>query len=121
MKGKLIGYSHTYMIGTTDFEKIWYEGELEEGDDIRQCLYKAKKIVSDFHFESNKADEKKKEIAKQGKAQEVKPTTVEDINSCKDLTVLHTYRLIVKSNPVLQKAYDEMYKKLSPKHKTKLP
>jgi len=119
MKGKLIGYSHTYMIGTTDFEKIWYEGELEEGDDIRQCLYKAKKIVSDFHFESNKSDEKKKEISKQ--PVEVKPTTVEDIYSCKDLTVLSSYRLIVKSNPGLQKAYDEQYKKLSPKHKTKLP
>jgi hypothetical protein len=38
---------------------------------------------------------------------------IEDINSCRELIVLNSYKLLVKKEPALQQAYDTMYKKLS--------
>ena len=131
-----VGYSKTFPIyGKEEWEKNWLECDVSMPGDlinlsdediakymlnVRRVQYALKKQVEGFHYESNKAEEKKAKGVKAEK-QEVKPVTIEDINSCKDLTVLVSYRLIVKSNPDLQKAYDEQYKKLSPKHKVKLP
>lgn len=39
--------------------------------------------------------------------------TVAAINSCKELKVLESYKLIAKTNPQYQEAYDTMYQKLS--------
>ena len=38
---------------------------------------------------------------------------INDIKSCKDLTILSSYKLIAKTKPEFQEAYDEMFNKLS--------
>ena len=43
---------------------------------------------------------------------------VNDIKSCKDLTVLSSYKLIAKTKPEFQEAYDEMFEKLSNQNTT---
>lgn len=42
-----------------------------------------------------------------------KQTLIEDIYSCSELKILESYRLLAKSHPALQEAYDNMLKKLS--------
>lgn len=122
-----VGYSKTFPIYTKEeWEKPWLEVEISTPENlidlsdeeinqfmlkVRRIQYALKKQVEGFHFESNKADEKKKE-AEKAISFDVKPTTVEDINSCKDLKVLGTYRLIVKSNPELQEAYNKKLNEL---------
>jgi hypothetical protein len=43
---------------------------------------------------------------------------VNDIYTCEELWQLETYKLIAKSKPEFQEAYDEMFNKLSPKSAT---
>ena len=105
-----VSYSRTYPIDLI-WEKIFVEASLSEGENVRDALYECKRTVESFHYEANKSDEKKKEVSKES-LPEVKPTTVEDIYSCKDLKVLESYKLIVRSKPELQKAYDIHFKKL---------
>lgn len=38
---------------------------------------------------------------------------VDDIYSCREVIVLNSYKLLAKTHPALQQAYDEMLKKLS--------
>lgn len=62
---KTVTYSKTFPLTKEGaYEKIIVERELFEGDDERKELYEAKRIVTDFHFESNKAEEKKEVAAK---------------------------------------------------------
>lgn len=106
MKYKTVGFSKTYALPGGGFQKQWIEGELEEGDNARDCFYKCKREVEGFFFESTKAEEKKKD--------EILPVgnLIEDINSCSDLKILESYRLIVKNKPDLQSAWDIKYEEL---------
>lgn len=56
-----VSYSRTYPIDLI-WEKIFVEASLSEGENVRDALYECKRTVESFHFESNKADEKKKEL-----------------------------------------------------------
>lgn len=117
-KPKTIGYSHTYPITTNgQFQKIWIELSLDEGDDPRQELYKAKKIVNDFFYESNKAAEKqqeqKKESGSEQKTLSREQQLVESIKSCTDLKVLKIYETTSKKYPESEIAYQEKLLELS--------
>ena len=113
MKITKIGYSKTYQIGLANFEKLWLEADVTEGDDIRQCQYALKKQVESFHFESNKAAEKQaiqEQIVKEVNI----GITPKDILSCETLKVLQdTYKYLVKNKPKLQEAYDQRFAELS--------
>ena len=111
-KPKTCGYSHTYRIGLDQFEKIWYEVELEPGDDVRQELYKCKKQVTDFHFESNKAAEKQAQEAKEEpKTQEAR--IIAQIYGATDLKVLESFKLLSSKYPTVKAAYEQQFEKLS--------
>ena len=118
-KPKTVGYSHTYPITTNgQFQKIWIEISLDEGDDPRQELYKAKKIVNDIFFESNKAAEKqaqeqKKESGSEQKTLSLEHQKVESIKSCTDLKVLKIYETTSKKYPESEIAYQEKLLELS--------
>lgn len=117
MKVTKIGFSKTFPTGVY-FEKIFLEAEVIEGDDIRQSLYALKKEVEQFHYQSVAAAEKQMgtqvnivEENKNPKSQE--ETIIEGINSCTEITVLHSYSLIAKNNHQIQEAYDNKLLELS--------
>lgn len=106
-------YTKTYPIANLGvWEKIYIEADINEGEDVRQCLYDLKKQVENFHYESNKAAEKQ-----MGTQVDVEPKVgniINDIKSCKSIKVLESYQMLVKNKPDLQAAYDEQLKKLTP-------
>ena len=113
-----VSYFKTFPNGLC-WEKVGVEAELIPGDDVRQSLYSCKKTVENFFFESNKAAEKvaaqndngKAKVTKTGKEQ-----FIEEINSCKDMTVLKTYEFFLNqskfSDPDYKTAYDNKFKEL---------
>lgn len=104
-----VEYSGTFPDPITgQWEKILLHGDLVEGDDYRACLYDLKKKAQSFHFESSKAAEKQAE-----KSKDVGSSLIDQINSCTDLKVLDSYKLIAKSRPEIQEAYDNKKKELS--------
>lgn len=112
-KPHLAGYSETFpVVSTGHFQKIWYEVELEPGDDPRQELYKCKKLVNDFYYESNKAAEK------QAKEEPETPQTTEakiiaQIYRATDLKVLESFKLLSSKYPTVKAAYEQQFEKLS--------
>ena len=111
MKITKIGYSKTYQIGLANFEKLWLEADVTEGDDIRQCQYALKKQVESFHFESNKAAEKQAQEAKEEpKTQEAR--IIAQIYGATDLKVLESFSLLAKNNKLIEAAYNHRLKEL---------
>jgi len=110
-------YTHTFHnVATGEWDKVGLIGELEEGDDYRQCLYQLKKNVHSFHYESKGADEKKateEKVVQESKPKKTKEENlIEAINSCTSKIVLESYALIVKShaNADVKTAYEEKLK-----------
>lgn len=117
---KKLGYSKTYpILNIGVWEKIWIEEEVPIEADTRKCLYELKKQVENFHFESNKADEKKAEEKRNElkSSMEITPegdTYIgEQIKSCKEIKVLESYKFIVKGKPELETAYNNRLKELT--------
>lgn len=115
-----IGYSKTYpLLSSGCFEKIWLEDEIEFTDmeAVRQAQYALKKQVENFHYESNKAAEKQAQIQEDNdtpKSQEDK--IIAQIKTMKDLKSLESYKLLSRTYPGIQTAYNEKLKELSNGH-----
>lgn len=108
MQVSKVGYSKTYPLSISGaWEKIFVEADLNEGDDARQALYECKRQVESFHFESNKAAEKKIE-----KSKDTGGSIIDQINSCTEVKVLESYKIIAKSKVEIQEAYDNKLKQL---------
>lgn len=113
-KPKTVGYSQTYPITTTgQFQKIWIEMQLDDGDDPRTELYKCKKIVNDFFFESNKAAEKQAQEQKKEEPQTQEAKIIAQIYAASDLTVLESFKLLAKNHKSIQAAYEQRLNQLS--------
>lgn len=113
-KPKVSGYSETFPIGQTGhFQKIWHEEEHEEGDDPRQVLYKCKKIVTDFFYESNKAAEKQAQEQKKEEPQTQEAKIIAQIYAASDLTVLESFKLLAKNHKSIQAAYEQRLNQLN--------
>ncbi len=107
------GFSKTFPTGQY-FEKIFLEAEIIEGDNVRNVLYDLKKQIEQFHYESNKAAEKQKEVIKE--EEKLTLTSVADlikeINFCKTVKHLEDYKYAVQKDIDLQAAYDKKLKSL---------
>lgn len=110
MKITKVFYSKTFPIQMA-WEKIGVEIETTD-DSPKNALYEAKKIVENFHYESNKAAEK---ALKEAEKIPGNPTEsiISDIRSCKSVKVLEAYKLIARSNKTVQEAYDNHLKLLA--------
>jgi hypothetical protein len=125
-----VGYSKTFPIyGKEEWEKCWLEEDISIPKDllnisdediaqymlqVRRIQYALKKQVESFHYESNKADEKKKEVEAVIQKEETKPDSIIDsINSCNELKVLESYKFIIKGKPELETAYNNRIKQLT--------
>jgi len=122
MRVTKIHYFGTFPVGL-HWQKLGMEAELEAGDDVRQCWYALKKQVEEFHYESKAAAEKQMGVTEKWstglpelsreeieavslpkKSQE--ETIIDGINSCTELKVLESYKLIAQKNESIKTAYD---------------
>ena len=104
--------------GLKSWEKFQLEGDLAEQENPLEAYVELGKIIDEAFKEAHpKVVEPPKEI--QVKETEQKLTKEEkqkdEISSCTDITVLESYRLIVKKYPYLQEVYDETMIKLTKK------
>jgi hypothetical protein len=115
-KPKSVGYSQTYPMGVTgQFQKIWVEFELDDTDDPRTELYKCKRIVNDFFFESNKASEKQLQTVKE-EPQSQEDKIIAQIYASSNLKVLESFKLLSKNNKAVEAAYKQMEVELQTFH-----
>lgn len=126
-----VSYQKTYNLGNYSSERIGVEVSINEGENAMEALDTAKKLCQEFHDKNNpepfvsgetiiqpastepipeiKVD---KRTAKEIQEQKL----ISDINSCTEIKVLESYRLIAKSNEKLQTAYDLKMEQLSQLH-----
>lgn len=114
MNIQLVTYAKTFNLGNYSSERIGVEVALNEGEDAKQALDTARELVEEYHQSCNDypmqsgvtmvADNQtipnvQVEMPKQ-------KSLIDDIESCTELKVLESYRLIAKAKPELQKAYN---------------
>ena len=101
--------------GLKSWQKFSLEGELAEQENPLEAYTELGKIIDEAFKEANPTVvEPPKEI--QVKEPETYLSKEEkqkaEITSCTDITVLESYRLIVKKYPYLQETYDETMERL---------
>lgn len=122
-----ISYQKTYNLGNYSSERIGVEVSINEGENAMEALDTAKNLCQEFHEKNNpeppqstvvsipleeiasiQAPKPDKKTAKEQQEQRL----IDDINSCQEIKVLESYRLIAKTNENLQTAYDNKLKQL---------
>jgi len=48
-----VGYTHTYQIGLTQWQKVTIEASIDDTEDPKECLAKLEQEAHDFHRKSN--------------------------------------------------------------------
>ena len=116
-----ITYAKLFNIGLYMNERIGVEMQLDAGDDAKEALETARKLVHEYHREANKElyereesiqEEPTKVLQQETPKEKAKTSMIDGINSCKDIKVLETYKFLCRSNPEFQKAYDFKLKQL---------
>lgn len=121
MKIEKIFYQKLFPTGAYSNEKIGIEAIVEPGETAEQCLSAAKAKIDEWHKRNNPQDYMADatvaptiEVEKDASPVETRVAAlIRDINSCKEVKVLETYRFMVKQDPRLQEAYDKKHKDLS--------
>jgi len=109
---------------TKEFEfhigKEWVgtDVEIEEGEDVDEVFRKVKakvhQMVTGTSPEPPITAMPPREIKVEKIPEEERVTRlIEDLNTCTNLKVLESYKLIAKLNPSVQAAYDMKYKELT--------
>lgn len=120
-----INYAKLFPLGAFINEKIGVECQVDDGEDVMNVLTEAKKIVTTFHYDSNKELYEMKGM-KVTDIQDSEPVVqlsspkldqvqsiIKDIGTCTELKTLEAYRLIAKNNTQIQTVYDNQLKTLT--------
>lgn len=111
-----ISYQKTFNLGNYSSERIGVDIVLNEGEDAKLSLSEASKLVHEYHKESLSLNPPQSSDTLVPDIHLDKATLanslVRDINSCTELKVLESYKIIVKGKPDLQDAYDTKLKEL---------
>lgn len=118
MKIKSITYSQSretmYGFGLKRWDKAGVEVELSDTDNPENAFNLAKQLIDEQLSKVIQPENEMRGITTRIIEDGHEPRSlIDDIRSCKELTVLESYRIVVKNKPELQTAYDEMHKKLS--------
>ena len=119
----LVTYTKTFNLGNYSSEKIGVEIAINEGESAMEAMDTAKQLVHEFyqkyqlqinpeyaHLLQPSTCEPLPTIQTSSVQPEVREQTLEEqIRSCTDITVLKAYQLLVKKDPILQKAYDDTF------------
>lgn len=122
MKVDKVTYQKVFPLSPYVNEKIGIEIQVDEGETPEDCLLFAKDTVENWHKKHNPelqltlSDDQIAEIkVERDNTYNRIASIISDIYSCKELKVLESYRLMVKSSLELQDAYDKQYLKLCAK------
>jgi len=114
-----VSYVKLFPLGMYINEKIGVEVSLEAGEDAMLALDTARNLVHEYHEKNNPipfagvtAIADNPTIPNVQVDKEPPKSLVEQIESCTELKVLESYRLIAKTNPECQTAYDNKLKEL---------
>lgn len=124
-----VNYQKTYNLGNYSSERIGIEISINEGQNPKEALQEAKKLADEFHLDNNKGlyvENMITGVASTGiaspiiqqtatkKQENTKPLTlIEQINTCTEVKVLESYKLIVRNNPDANEAYRKKLVELS--------
>lgn len=123
MKIRTVTYSKKYVTGPYLNHQPGFEADLEEGEDPVAALLELKALADKFDRATNNFEDTLVPVI-QPERFDTEPINelpedqritalISDINSCKDIKVLESYRFIVKQNDQLQAAYDLKMKELT--------
>lgn len=125
MKIKEATYSNKYVTGPYLNHQPGLVADLEEGEDPVEALIKLKAICDAFDKRVNNFEDRlvvpsiqpermdePQEIQLE-RPSDVKTALIQDIMSCNEVKVLESYKLLVKSQPELQAAYDKRMEELT--------
>lgn len=116
MRMDRITYQKIFPIGMYINEKIGVEMILNEGDSAMDAIAEARKFVHEAHLKySSHSTEPFEEVVQQIEKKPILTkldSLINDINTCQEIRVLESYKLIVKNNKVLQDAYNQKLKEL---------
>lgn len=119
---KTIKHSQSIEMFQSNGLKQWagYEAiaEIEEGEDDSAAAAKLTEKVIGYHAENNKGlhievNQDAIPIQKQDPEEIRIGLLIQDIESCKDIKTLESYKFLVKGKPEFQKAYDNKLKQLT--------
>lgn len=119
-----VNYTKTFNLGNYSSEKIGVEIAINEGESAMEAMDTAKQLVNEFHQKyqlqvnleyahlinnpNTFTTEPLPTIQTSIVQPEVREQTLEEqIRSCTEESVLKAYQLLVKKDPILQKAYDD--------------
>ena len=107
-----------YGIGLKRWDKCAVEIQIEENDNPENAFQMAKQLVNEQIEKSIAMDDecrgtKIRDIAPEESRLSATQSIINDINTCKEVKVLESYRLIAKSNSEIQTAYDNKLKLLN--------
>lgn len=120
MKVEKIFYQKLFPTGPYSNEKIGVEVIVEPGETAEDCLTAAKNTVSEWHKQHNPdLYTEQAEIRPEKPLPEDKRIAVliRDIQSCTELVVLDSYRILVKTNSALEEAYNIKRKEIVEREK----
>jgi hypothetical protein len=112
-----ISYQKVFPLGMYINERIGVEMQLDKEDSPEYALSKAKEMVEGFHKESNPGLIVEINLdALQTKKVEPEETRIglliQDIESCKDIKTLESYKFLVKGKPDFLAAYHRRHREL---------
>lgn len=129
MKIDRVSYQRLMPTGMYSNERIGIEAMLDEGEKPEEAISQLKQMVEEFHKQSNPQFYQeggevgmaypeilagREPITQDAKEKRVL-LLIGDINSCKEVKVLESYRLIAKQIPEIQSAYEKKMQELSKK------
>jgi hypothetical protein len=116
MKYKSITYQRTIPLGSFENHRIGVEIELGEGDKPEEVMEQAKEFVNGIHEKViTQKDEYRgthiRTIENEKVEQVQRPTDrteaiIFDINSCKEIKTLESYKLLASKIPSVKEAYE---------------
>ena len=115
MKVDRISYQKLFPLGVYTNERIGMEAQLQDGDVYEDCFAELKKEVEAFHKSTNQqlyqdSDSPVASFQKPDSKESATERMLTAINTCTEMKVLETFKLLVKNNQVFQEAYDNKLK-----------
>lgn len=116
---QVINYQKTFNLGNYSSERIGVEIAVNAGEDAKEALETAKKLVEEFHKENTNQSptpqpvyEEPIQIIKTQSPKTVAEKTKVFIDACKTPEELKAWELMCKNKPELEEYYDKKLKSL---------
>jgi len=100
-----VSYQKTFNLGMYQSERIHVELTLNEGENATEALDTARNLVEEYHRKTTPVEPYEMMGTKVTEVVENNVPIIDQINSCTEIKVLESYKLIVRNDEVLNTAY----------------